>query len=97
MDQDEEDWGGRVEFGFTEKHFPQEVEDYILPFEDECSLLHSFAGRVMGVLEHVRDKVIKPPDYDPGDIEDLIEKYGDAHISDAGWRKVDREEGYLDK
>ena len=51
----------------------------------------------MGVLEHVRDKVIKPPDYDPGDIEDLIEKYGDAHISDAGWRKVDREEGYLDK
>ena len=73
MDQDEEDWGGRVEFGFTDKHFPQEVEDYFLPFEDECSLSHSCAGRVMGVLEHVRDNVVKPPTHDPRNIMDLVE------------------------
>ena len=95
MDQDEEDWGGKIEFGFSDKHFPQEIEDYFLPFEDQCSLSHSCAGRVMGILEHVRDKVIKPPEYDPRNIIDLIEKYGDAHISDCGWRVVDREEWYL--
>ena len=88
MDQDEEDWGGKIEFGFSDNKFPQEIEDYFLPFEDECSLSHSCAGRVMGVLvknlEHVRDKLIKPPEYDPRNIMNLIEKYGDAHISDCG-------------
>ena len=27
MDQEEEDWGGRVEFGFSDKHFPKDIED----------------------------------------------------------------------
>ena len=96
MDHDEEDWGGKIEFGFSDKHFPQSIDDYFLPFEDECSLSHSCAGRVMGVLEHVRNKVIKPPEYDQRNIVELIERYGDAHISDLGWREVDREEWYLD-
>ena len=55
---------------------------------------HSCAGRVMGVLQDVREKVIKAPDYDPRNIVDLVERYGDAHISDCGWREVDREEWY---
>ena len=50
----------------------------------------------MGVLSHVRENVIKAPEYDPRNIVDLVERYGDAHISDCGWREVDREEWYLE-
>ena len=28
MDQEEEDWGGKVEFGFDEKNFPKDIEDF---------------------------------------------------------------------
>ena len=49
MDHDEEDWGGRIEFGFHRKPFPTEMDDYFLLFEDKCSQLHSCAGRVMGL------------------------------------------------
>ena len=35
MDQEEEDWGGKIEFGFTEKKFSQELEDYFVIFEDK--------------------------------------------------------------
>jgi hypothetical protein len=50
----------------------------------------------MGVAWHVRDKVLKLPNYDTRNIVDLIDKYGDAHISDTGWREVDNEEWYGD-
>ena len=96
MDQEEEDWGGRVEFGYHEKSFPTDMEDYFLLFEDRCSQSHTCAGRIMGIQSHVRDKVLKPPSYDPRDIVALVEKYGDAQISDSGWRAVDQEEGYAD-
>ena len=96
MDQEEEDWGGTIQFGFMDKKFPQEVEDYFLPFEDNCTMSHSCAGRVMGVLAHVRDKVVKAPEHDPRDIVELVERYGDAHISDCGWREVDRDEWYFE-
>ena len=96
MDQEEEDWGGRVEFGYQEKSFPTDLEDYFLLFEDKCSQIHPCAGRVMGIQSHVRERVIKPPSYDPRDIVALVEKYGDAHVSDSGWRVVDREEWYAD-
>ena len=56
---------------------------------------HACAGRVMGVLSHVRAKVIGPPSYDPRDIVELLERYGDAHISDSGWREVDPEEWFV--
>ena len=92
MDQEEEDWGGRLEFGFSEKHF----EDFFLSFEDQCELSHACAGRVMGVASYYRDKVLGPPKYDPRNIVDLLDKYGDAHISDSGWREVDTEEWYGD-
>ena len=95
MDHEEEDWGGTIQFGFKDKKFSQEMEDYFLPFEDNCTLSHSCAGRVMGVLAHVRDNVVKAPVHDPRNIVDLVERYGDAHISDCGWRVVDREEWYL--
>ena len=96
MDQEEEDWGGKIEFGFQEKTFPADIEDYFLLFEDRCSQSHTCAGRVMGIQSQVRDKVLKPPSYDPRDIVALVEKYGDAHISDSGWRPVDPEEWYSD-
>ena len=84
MHQEEEEWGGTIEFGFQDKNFSHDMEDYFLPFEDNCSLSHTCAGRVMGVQEHVRDRVVKPPVHDTRNIVDLVEKYGDAHISDCG-------------
>ena len=93
MDHLEEDWGGKLEFGFSDKNFPKDFEDYFLLMEDECSTQsHSCAGRVMGVLFDMRDKVLKPPSYDPRNVVDLLDKYRDAHISDMGWREVDTEE-----
>ena len=92
MDREEEDWGGTIQFGFKDKKFSQEMEDYFLPFEDRCSQSHTCAG-----ISQVRDKLLKPPDYEPGDIVALVEKYGDAHISDSGWRAVDPEEWYSDR
>ena len=80
MDQDEEDWGGKVEFGFTDKEFPQEVEDYFVQFEDKCTLPHCCTVRVMGVLEHVMENVIKAPEFDPRNIVDLEERYVDAAL-----------------
>ena len=95
MDQEEDDWGGKIEFGFKDKNFCKEIEDYFVLFEDECSLMtHTCAGRVARVLDHVRDKVIGAPDYDPRNIVDLLDKYGDGHISDTGWREVDQEEWF---
>ena len=95
MDQEEDDWGGRIEFGYSEKKFCTELEDYFQLFEDECSFQsHTCVGRVARVLDHVRDRVVGPPDYDPRSIVALLEKYGDAHISDSGWREVDEEEWF---
>ena len=34
MDQEEEDWGGKLEFGFQERTFPTDIVDYFLLFED---------------------------------------------------------------
>ena len=95
MDSDEDDWGGKLEFGFSENIFPNDVEDYFLMFEDQCTQSHTCAGRVRGVLSHIRKKLIDPPDYDPRSIVDLLDKYEDGHISDSGWREVDPEEWYL--
>ena len=97
MDQEEEDWGGRLEFGFSDASFPKDVEDYFLMFEDECTQSHFCAGRVMGVLSHVRKKAVKPPDYDLRNIVDLVDKYRDAHINNSGWREVDPEEWFMNK
>ena len=94
MDQDEEDWGGKIEFGFMDEKFSKELEDYFILFEDQCTQSHACAGRVMGVASGMREKLIEPPSFDPRNIVDLVEKYGDAHISDSGWREVDPEEWY---
>ena len=88
--------GPQIKFGFTDKEFPQEVEDYFVQFEDKCTLPHCCPGRVIGVLEHVRENVIKAPEFDPRNIVSLVERYGDAHISDCGWREVDREDWCID-
>ena len=53
---------------------------------------HSCAGRIMGVLFDMRDRVLKPPSYDLRNVVDLIDRYRDAHIMDSGWREVDSEE-----
>ena len=34
MDQEEEDWGGRLEFGFSDANFPKDVEDYFYPMSE---------------------------------------------------------------
>ena len=44
MDQDEEDWGGKIEFGFRNEKFPKDLEDYFILFEDECTQSHACAG-----------------------------------------------------
>ena len=93
MDPQEKDWGGKVEFGFSDRTFPKDFEDYFLIFEDDCSTQsHSCAGRIMGVLFEMRDKVLQPPGYDLRNVVDLIDRYRDAHIMDSGWREVDMEE-----
>ena len=48
VDQEEEDLGGKIEFGFSDASFSKDIEDYFLLFEDECSQSHICAGRVMG-------------------------------------------------
>ena len=93
MDPNEEDWGGRIEFGFDDKRFPKKFEDYFLIFEDDCTTQsHACVGRVRSVLFDMRDKLLQPPTYDPRSVVDLIDKYKDAHILDSGWREVDTEE-----
>ena len=93
---DEEDWGGRINFGFDDNKFPKDLEDFFLMMEEECSSqsCHSCVGRVMGVLCGMRDKVVKPPSYDPRKIDDMLDKYRDGHILDMGWREVDEEEWF---
>ena len=49
-------------------------------------------SRIEKGLFDKRDKVLKPPIYDPRNVVDLIDKYRDAHIMDSGWREVDTEE-----
>ena len=93
MDREEEDWGGKLEFGFSDNSFPKDIEDYFLLMEDECSThSHNCGGRVSGVVFNMRNSVLKPPSYDPRNIVDLVDKYSDAHIIDSGWREVDTEE-----
>ena len=70
----------------------KDAEDYFLLFEDECTQSHTCAGRVMGVLCHIREKAFKPPSYDPRKNVNLVDKYMDAHISDSGRREVDPDE-----
>ena len=41
MDKDEDDWGGRLEFGFIENNFSNDVEDYFLLFKDQCTQSHT--------------------------------------------------------
>ena len=49
MDREEEDWGGKLEFGFSDKSFPKEIEDYFLLMEDDYSTQsHNCFGIVMG-------------------------------------------------
>ena len=82
-----------MEFGFDKKGFSVDLEDYFLLFEDECSTQsHNCVARVKGVLFDKKCKILQPPDYDERNIVDFVEKYGDAHILDSGWREVDIEE-----
>ena len=95
MDRDEQDWGGKIEFGFKDNKFLKEIQEYFLLMEDECSIhANKCCARVKSGVFDMRDWVIQPPKYDPRNIVDLLEKYGDAHILDMGWREVDTEEWF---
>ena len=77
----------RLEFGFKNKDFPKTSDDFFHKFEDICtSQSHKCSGRVMGVLIGMREKV----KYDSRQrcLIDLIDKFGDAHILDSGWREA---------
>ena len=95
---EDEDWGGRINFGYSDNKFDKDLEDYFLMMEDECSSqsCHSCVGRVMGVVFDKRVKILYPPSYDPRSVPDLLDKYRDAHILDMGWREVDSEEWFAD-
>ena len=93
MDREEQDWGGKLEFGYSDNTFSKEIGDYFLLMEDECTI-HSnhCAARVSSVVSNMRNSVLQPPSYDQRNIVDLLDRYGDAHIIDMGWREVDVEE-----
>ena len=79
MDTIEEDQGGKFQFGFTDKKFDRDFEDYFIIFEYQCSLSHNCVGRVSGLQAHGRDK-LEPPSFDQRGIVNLHEKYGDDHL-----------------
>eukprot|EP00092_Neocalanus_flemingeri_P048884 GFUD01055985.1.p1 GENE.GFUD01055985.1~~GFUD01055985.1.p1 ORF type:complete len:219 (+),score=63.25 GFUD01055985.1:129-785(+) len=89
---EDEDCGGRVNFGFVDNKFPTTIEDYFLTKCEESSMMDSGGCGVMGVLSGMKSKVLGPPSYDPRDIVELINDYRDAQIIDWGWREVDTEE-----
>ena len=65
-----------------------------LLLKDEGSTHSHNCGKIVSVVFNLRDSVLKPPSYDPRNIVDLLDKYGDAHIIDSGWREVDHEEWF---
>ena len=61
-----------------------------IQFEDEClTQTHNCFGRVRGVLFAMKNLALQPPSYD---IIEIVERHGDGHILDSGWREVDSEE-----
>ena len=80
---EEEDICGRIEFGFKESGFDMNIEEYFLKFEDKCSSQsHNCLGRIRAVCSDRKDLA-----WTPRNIIDLLEKYGDGHVIDRGWRE----------
>ena len=79
----EKDWS------FKDKDFPKTSDDYFQKFEKMGTFQsHKCSGRVMlGMRERVN--------YDSRCLIDLIDKFGDAHILDCGWREADPGEWQL--
>ena len=63
MDQEEEDWGEILSLGLRTRNLPSNERTIFccLRMNAHCTLPHSCVGRVMEVLAHVRDKVVKAP------------------------------------
>ena len=97
MNPELEDRGGRIKFGFKEKNFSKEIDDFFLKFEDECSLPHKCFGRIKAVSFDMRNLEVEPwaMGYDAMNIIGLLEKYSDGHIIDSGCREVGEEEWFL--
>ena len=75
----------------------QQAEPTSNPASEKPTLKKAFHLTFLkSCLENVRENVIKAPEFDPRNIVDLVERYGDAHINDCGWREVDSEEWYID-
>ena len=80
---EEEDLCGRIEFGFKDNGFDMDIEEYFLKFEDQCSTQsHNCLGRIKAVCSDKKDLA-----WTPRNFLDLLEKYGDAHVIDRGWRE----------
>ena len=93
MNPELEDRGGRIKFGFKEKEFSKDIDDFFLQFEDECSLPHKCFGRIKSVSFEMRNLEVEPDD--AMNIIGLIEKYSDGHVIDSGCRVVGEKEWFL--
>ena len=73
---------GRLEFGFKDKDFPKTFDVFFHKFREKCtSQSHKCRRRVMGVVIGMRERVKHDCKY----LQDLVDKFGDAHILDSGW------------
>ena len=89
-----EDGGGRIIFCFDEscKHYKtnycENVEDYFLAMEDECTLEHNCLGRVKCVAaDKVKHLVTSG---NSRDLEVLLARAGDGCVVNSGFTVVDR-------
>ena len=79
---EEEDLCGRIEVGFKDDRFVMDIEEYFLRFEDNCSTQsHNCMSRIKAVSSDMKDLA-----WTPRNVIDLLEKHGDAHVIDRGWR-----------
>ena len=72
MYQEDEDRGGKIGFGFSDSNFSKHFKDNFVLFEDNCTLSHNCAEKVMGALSHLMKKVLAPPSYHPQSIVNLF-------------------------
>ena len=94
-----EDGGGRIIFCYDKSchHYRtnlcENVEDYFLAMEDECTLQHNCLGRVKCVAADKIKHLLTPGN--SRELEVLLAKAGDGCVVHSGFTVVDRER--LDK
>ena len=96
-----EDGGGRIIFCFDEscKHYKtnlcENVEDYFLAMEDECTLEHNCLGRVKCVAADKTKHLLTSGNSREPKV--LLAKAGDGCVVHSGFTVVDRERSDKEK